>query len=152
MATTWTITTDTETITVDAVDASDGHPQFTVGEAAELTLLFHGTNHVSRYSSLMEYVEYMNDATINTGHDSNGVAWYRETLHPDDSHRDKLIELVPDASIPEVDSHWAVIVKGEDDSRVVGAGEKVRLTVFIISKLSKYATRSDVHNAVRAEL
>lgn len=149
--TTWTISTsENGDITADGVVA-EGNPTLTIGEEASLTMLFEGSNHLSRYNSLMEYVDYTTDSTVDFGKDIEGETWYRQTPHPHSPVTDYLVELIPSSEIQGQEAYWAVIIGGTDASRLVGAGEMVSLELYILGKSAHY-TRTEVENQLKAEL
>lgn len=152
MATEWNIeTSENGTLSTNGVLLEDGNPTLRVGDEATLTFFFEGANHLSRYESVMDYVEYTTDSTVDYGSDVEGQTWYRQTPHPNSPVSDYLVKLVPDSSINGQDPVWAVIYGGEDNSLLVGAGERVTLEVYVLAKAANY-TRTEVENQIKAEL
>lgn len=144
--TTWTLTTlDYGDIVADAALAA--RPTFTIGAEVELTFLFHSSGHLSEYSDLLDHIEYLNDTTITHGSSMQGRPYYRQSINPNAPVSSYLVELKPGSGISEVDSYWAVMVGGSDETRLVGAGERVTVTFLLIAPLSQYSTRSDVQSA-----
>lgn len=151
---TWNIeTADYGTLTATSV-LSDTLPTFKVGGEVSLEFYFGPgiTNHETYYQNSTEFVKYTSDSTIDAGTDIRGKPWYRETLHPNADFSTTLVKIVPSDNVTGVDSYWAVIIGGEDNTRYVGAGERVTLEMFILAEGSEYATREDVEDDLKAEL
>lgn len=150
----WTIeTADFGTLTASGVEG-DSLPMFHVGDELSLTFFFGQelANHVVDYDDLREFGRYAGDATIDTGTDIRGKPWYRERLHPHSDFSSSLVKLVPGDDVGNVVSYWAVVTGVEDNTRYVGSGERLTVTCYVLAEAAKYNTRSDVEQALKAEL
>lgn len=153
MNTFWTISTaDFGTLTVSGVEA-DALPTITVGESISLTFFFGPelTDHTASYNALREFGRYSNES-VDTGQDIRGRTWYRERTHPYADFSTTLVKLTPGADVGNLQSYWAVVVGTTDDTRFVGAGERIEAEFFILAEGSEYNTRSDVETALKADL
>lgn len=146
----WTINTrDDGDVTVDAVKSP--RPTFRVGNEVEVSCLFHNGSHVSNYRTLRDYVEYINDDTVVTGVSVRNVPFYRQTIHPQAPFGDLLVKLKPSSNVDEAESYWAVLVGGSDETAVVGGGETLNLTFYILAPLSAYSSRTAVSDDLEVE-
>jgi hypothetical protein len=150
----WAIeTADYGTLTASGV-LGDTLPTFGVGDEVTLTFLFGQDvpNHVDHYDDLREFGRYSNDSTIDTGTDIRGKPWYRPRRHPESSFTSALVKLVPSSNVGHVRNYWAVVTDVVDQTRFVGAGERLAVTCFVLAEGSEYSTRSDVEDDLEADL
>jgi len=109
-----------------------------------MTCLFHNGSHVSNYRTLRDYVEYINDNTVQTGTSVRSVPFYRQTIHPRAPFTDLLVKIKSSSNVEQAGEYWAVLVGGSDETRLVGGGEVLQLEFFILAPLSEYNSGSDV--------
>jgi hypothetical protein len=154
MDVTWNIETDDYgTLTASGVLGST-LPTIGVGDEITLTFFFGQelADHESSYDVLTTVGRRTNGSTIDTGLDIRGKPWYREKLHPEAPFSSTLVKIVPATDVGNVQSWWAVITDTTDQTKFVGAGEKIEVSLFVLAQGSTYNTRSDVEADLRAEL
>jgi hypothetical protein len=150
---TWTIeTADFGTLTASGVSA-DSLPTFLVGEEITLSFVFNTglANHVEDYNALRQYGRFANDSTTDTGTDIRGKPWYREKPHPESNTSSAVVRLSPGPDVG-LNDYWGLITGIEDNTRYVGAGERIDLTVFILAKGDSYTSRDALRDDLEAEL
>jgi len=153
--TTWNLTDDATTYTFDGAESDVGN--VTVGEEFSVTLFLEpggeSGGHLTVYNTFNgDYNRYLNDKALDYGLDYEGEPWYRYTLHPNATINSYLFKVEPSAGVEKGTSFWGLLTNVEDESRLVGAGEQLSMTFYVLAESDEYSTRTDVQNALRGDL
>lgn len=150
--TSWTVDDGVSTYTIDGVSIDSGWPDFQVAQEVELTFLFNGQNHLSRYETFMDTFNLrMVEGLSVTGRDFKTQPYYSITQKPSDTSKSYLWKLTPSDRIDGVEPWWVVVKSIEDETRVAGAGERVSIVLFTLAPASA-ATRGEIKRRYEVEL
>lgn len=152
--TNWELTDESTTYTFDGVVAE---PQtLTVGTEVTFTFLLdpNGASggHLGVYDTFRAYDRHLTDRTVDYGTDYQGVPWYRVELNPNADVSTYLFNVSPGGDVRSSESFWGLLTSIEDDTTLVGGGERLAMTFFVLGMGTDYTSRADVQNALEADL
>lgn len=148
----WLIDDGVNTYSVDGVTLDNGFPDFQVGQEIELTFIFEGLNHLTRYNTFVDtFGQPMVEGLVVTGQDFNTLPYYTITQKATNTSRSLLWELNPADRIDGLENWWAVLKSFEDNTRMAGTLEQVTVTMYVLAPRSE-GDRNYIENRYEEEL
>lgn len=145
---TWTI----GGVTVDG-KLGPQSPTWTWGEETQLRFWFQsgsspgGNDAQTRFSSLQDYVRGAALSTTKV-YDTRSRPRYEERVPTASPVSSLVVAIEPGNDVQGVDSVWALLVGGTDESRPVTGNYQLMVTVVPLALRSAYADRQAVENAL----
>jgi len=100
---------------------------------------------VGGYYRLKDYIEYASDTVVSTYRGGDGTPKFRlDDLPPEADISDLLVAVEPGGDVDRVPEYWALIMGGEDVSRVGGGASRMRVEFHFLAPVQEYSSEQDV--------
>lgn len=138
------------------VDALVGQtPTVTRGTEVTLSLIFEpaerATPYTDRYHTLLEYLDFANEAPVETGVTQTGRTWYKEET-TDAPVPSFVVGVEPSADVIDVTGFWGIVTGGQDRSVPIAELRRLDVTLFVLAELDEFADRAAVETALASSI
>lgn len=126
-------------------------PTVTRGTEITLSVIFEpaerATFYTDRYHALLDYLDYANEAPVETGVTQTGRTWYKENT-TDAPVTSFVVGVDPSPDIIDATGFWGIVTGGQDRSVPIAELRRLDLTLFVLAELDEFADRAAVETAL----